>query len=414
MPLYEALPDPEESGATAHVACPYCGQIYKPKDKARLNASGIWRREGNRTSSIASFWLLGCAAAFQPWQSIVTNYLIAYCEMETSGDESALRQTTNTDQGMPYMSRAMSEMQGVEALEARLEASERYFVPDGCRTLFGLVDVQANRFEIMVLGFGVGGEQWLIDRYDISRTATNEPIQPAIMREHWDELTRRLVNSTYKLNDGMEMRIYRVGVDSGGYAHQDRKADSTARSYDWWRSLRALGLGHRVRLLKGASTKTAATVRETFPDSRARAARKSGSAGDVPVLMLNTTHIKDRVSADLTRDVPGPGYIHLPAWLPKKYRDEIVAEQRTAKGWLPVGRRRNETWDLFVYARAMWMFVGGDKIRWNAPPAWAATHDINSEVISAEQRRELKVSKNPRHQSAPSAVRGAQRRPLVR
>jgi len=396
MPFYEAMQDIHDAAATAHVACPHCGLIYRPHDKRRLNASGAWHAEslnGEHHRTIASFWLLGCAAAFQPWESIVANYLLAYREMESTGDESALRQTINTDQGLPYMPRAMAESRGAESIEARLEASERYFVPDGIRFLLADVDVHANRFEVLVLGFGVGAERWLVDRYAIRETKDGTPLQPAVMREHWETLTERVVNGTYKLSDGREMRIFRVGVDSGGYAHRKRKADSTARAYDWWRHLKRIGLAHRVRLIKGGASKSAPPVRETYPDSRERSDRKAGSRGDVPVLILNTNRLKDLVFSDLAREVPGPGYIHLPKWMSKKHREEMTAEQRTAKGWEQIGNRRNETWDLFCYATALWLYVRGDKIRWDAPPPWAMKIDKNSEVISSEQRRELKISK---------------------
>ncbi|AHF03425.1 DNA packaging protein [Marichromatium purpuratum 984] len=400
MPLYDEAETIEASAATAHICCPHCGTRYLPHDKRRLNIAGHWFREGEldgspRTAAIASYWVLGCAAAFQQWESLVTNALLAQRELEASGDETALRQTTNTDQGMPYMPRAMAESRGAESLAARIEEAERYRVPDGVRLLLAAVDVQGNRFEVCVIGFGIGGERWIVDRYAIRKTAAGEPLQPAVMQEHWSELTDRVINATYRLPDDRELRVYRTGVDLGGYANRAKGADSTARAYAWWRELRRAGLAHRARLVRGDGSRSAQLVRETLPDTSKRHDRKSGSRGDVPVLILNADRIKDRVSADLARDVPGPGYIHLPSWLSRAQRDELTAEQRTPDGWRQIGNRRNETWDLLCYAEALWLHCGGDRIDWARPPAWAEAWTDNTEVVTADQRRALKATHRP-------------------
>lgn len=396
LPLFDEHADVMEAAASARVACPHCGCIYRPRDKRKLNASGKWIAEStivkssSRGSTIASFWMRGAAAAFQPWESIVANELRARRELEATGDEAALRQTRNTDQGVPYMPAAMAEASGAQSLAARKEDLARYTVPPGVRFLVASVDVQANRFEVAIIGYGQHGERWLIDRFAILKTADGDPLRPAVMREHWDVLTDRVVNATYTLDDAMEMRVHFTGVDSGGYHHRKRKADSTAKAYDWWRQLRRDGIGHRVRLLKGAASKNAPPVKETYPDSRERSDRQAGSRGDVPVIMLNPNRLKDVLATDLAREVAGPGYIHLPAWMEKRHREELTAEQRMPDGWQPIGNRRNETLDLFVYASAIWRFLRADKIRWSSPPPWAAVHKDNANVMSAGQRRELK------------------------
>ncbi len=398
IPLYDDLPDIQAAAETAHVACPHCGQVYRPTDKKRLNAAARWQVEPGRTSTIASFWLLGCAAAFQRWESIVANYLMALREFDAGGDEAGLRATVNTDQGIPYTPRRLSESHGAGELANRREHGERYTVPDGVRTLLALVDVQAASFQVAVIGIGEGDERWIVDRYAILQTDDGIPCQPPVFLEHWDALVERVIHSTYKLPDGKELRVYRTAIDSGGYHNRKKrgKADSTRRAYDWWRSLAAKRLHHRVILLKGASTLTAPLVKLSYPDSSKRADRHAGSRGDVPVLILNTNKIKDALQNDLARDVPGPGYIHIPGWLDQKHLDEITAEQRTPQGWEKIGNRRNETIDLLCYSVGLWKHITGPRFKWSSPPPWAKAWDSNSEVITADQRRTLKSSARTR------------------
>jgi phage terminase large subunit GpA-like protein len=80
------------------------------------------------------------------------------------------------------------------------------------------------------------------------------------------------------------------------------------------------------------------------------AAAQRRAQGDVPVLLLNPTILKDTLDNRLEVAVPGYGMIHFPDWLCDWFYQELVAEQRDPKkGWLKV-KPRNEAWDLLYYA----------------------------------------------------------------
>lgn len=351
------------------------------KEGQSIHGAGEIRGAG-RQSRRATFWMPGWFAAFQSWRSIVANYLLALDGYERTGDEEPLKSVINTDMAAPYLYRAQQDdTRDGDYLRERAQPMTRYVVPEGVRTLLAAVDVQAGkdpRFEVAVYGYGQDAEQWLIDRFAIRE------VDPAAHIEDWDRLTERVVNSTYRLADGRELRVHMVGVDSGG------KAGVTERAYEWWRSLKRDGLGRRVRLVKGAKLRRD-RIQETWPDSTRRRDRQSGGRGDVPVLLLDSNQLKDAIYADLQRDAPGPGYLHLPEWLPAAYFDELTAEQRTEKGWQQIPGRRNETFDLAVYCRGLWLYLKGDKIRWDNPPPWASPMERNSNVMTADERRDMKA-----------------------
>lgn len=367
--------------------------IYQDAER-RFKKHGRWLREGQeilRDGSIvgeglrsrrASFWMPGWYAAFQTWRSIISNYLQAQETYNTSGEEESLKTVVNTDMGAAYLYQGQLQdtRDGQYLIDRAEEGAERFVVPEGVRTLLASVDVQANRFEVLVKGVGVGGEKWIIDRYAI------RDVKPAARIEDWDQITDKVVNATYRLGDGRELLIHMAGVDYGG------KAGSSERALEWWRSLKREGKGRRVRLVKGEKRKSG-RVKEAYPDSSSRKDRQAGGRGDVPVLMVNSDAMKDAVYADLQRATPGPGYVHFPAWLPSHYYDELTAEQRTDKGWEQISRRRNETFDLAYYIAALWVYLKGDKIRWDAPPSWCDVPDNNPDVISADERREMKDQK---------------------
>src|SRR5690606_21913835 len=103
---------------------------------------------------------------------------------------------------------------------------------------------------------------------------------------------------------GRTMPVRITLCDSGG------KAGVTRRAYEFWRRLKKAGLHHKFRLVKGAEREGVKTIDETYPDSTKRRDRNSGAAGDVPVLIINVTTLKDVVMADVWRSDPGPGFYH--------------------------------------------------------------------------------------------------------
>lgn len=403
------MTDPQLTGEVKAV-CTANGCEIEAKHKAKMNASAIWvpdgckiEREGQAYSitgpvpknKTASFWMHGIAAAFQSWESIVQKYLNGLRTFELSGDEEPLKGIFGLDFGTAYIPRRLAQPDDRDNIEQRAEKLDKYHVPPGARTLIASLDVQGGknaRFVVQVHGIGVNNEKWLIDRYDIKQTAAGHPVSPAKYIEHWDEITQRVINSTYKLDTGKELRVFRTVVDTGG---EDGVQD---RAYDWWRALKKYGIQDRVMLVKGRggdakTARNAPKVKLSWPDSSKRADRAANSRGDVPVYILNTDKIKDALANDLARDTAGPGYMHVPDWLPDWFYAELKSERRDENGHWDKITKRNEAWDLLVYCYAFLFGVKFDQIDWTRPPAWAQEWEHNSEVITREQLLALKEMK---------------------
>jgi phage terminase large subunit GpA-like protein len=74
----------------------------------------------------------------------------------------------------------------------------------------------------------------------------------------------------------------------------------------------------------------------------------------------------------LWRETPGPNYIHFPKWLGSWFYDELTYEERDSDGkWSKPGRGANEAFDLLVYADALVILRGYEKIKWPDAPEWA-------------------------------------------
>lgn len=404
--------------------CPKVGCVIKADHRERMNRAGRWLQDGltidhlgrisgnPRTSSIAGFWLGGVAATYVSWEALIRKHLQALLEYALTGSELPLLTTTNTDQGVPYLSRHLSEAAaGGNSPADRADPNiEQFVVPEWTRFIEAAVDIQGGknaRFIVQVHAIGEHQEQQLIDRYAITLSERDgyggkAPLDPAGHAEDWDLITERVVKATYRTPvEGREMRVKQTLVDTGG------EDGVTLRAYAWWRRLRAAGLHRRVVLTKGAEGRYDWLVRETMvggPDQK---------RGDVPLHLLNSNQFKDAVAANLRRTVPGPGYYHFPmpkgpknpdGWLLPTFFDELSAEVRQEDGkWTQI-KNRNEALDCCYMIRAGCVILGADKAKfWQSPPAWARPLAENVDVIDVELRRAERAADAEKPAAAPLA-----------
>ena len=401
MTGFRDIADPVKAGESARLQCPHCMALVAPDMKRELNGRGVWLREGEqidregnvsgeaRRSRIASFWLEGPTAAYQTWSQLVYKLLTAEQEYEATGSEETLKAVINTDWGLPYLPRSATEQRRSDVLLARAEDYGKRLVPPKVRFLLAAVDVQGGknrRFVVQIIGYGENGERWIIDRYNIRQSlrcdeqGETQPIHPGAYPEDWQLLVSDVLLKTYSLQAAPERRmpVLAMAVDSGG------EEGVTDNAYKFWRQCRRDGLGKRVYLVKGDSTKRQKVITKTYPDNTDRSDRRAQARGDVPVYLLQTDALKDQLSNNLARETPGAGYIHFPAWLGEWFFDELTYEERGSDGkWRKPGKGQNEAFDLACYAQAVAILRGYEKIRdWSSPPVWAELPDLNPDVLS--------------------------------
>lgn len=390
----------------AIVVCPNCAAMIGPEHKQAMNAAGQWLCDGQTIdgmgrvhgngirSSIAGYWLGGVSAAYQSWHRLLLAYLQALREYAMTGSELPLQKTTNTDQAMPYLSRALAAAAEGTA-SAVAESLPRYMVPAEARFLIAAVDVQGgqkSRFVVQVHAVGAGLEQWVVDRYNITASPRGDGValDPAGYAEDWESLTNRVINSTYRIDDGRELRVLLTVVDTGG------EGGATSNAYAWYRRLRQVGMSGRVMLVKGGSSKPESPVTKATP----RDARNK-PLHDVPLYLLDTDYFKDIIAASRRRKAAGPGFYHFPDWLPETFHDELNAEVRQPNGKWKQVRARNESLDLCGYILAACWKLKADKMNWSSPPAWAKPLSENSNVITPEDRRQMHADQVALVQSPP-------------
>lgn len=398
-----------EAGEKAEMACPCCGVLISPNRKYEMNKRGVWVGEGQKVgkdgvvtgarirSDIASFWLKGVAASFASWKTLVMNYLKAEEEYERTGSQEALKSTVNTDQGEPYYPRGTENDRLPEQLKDRALDWEQGKVPEGVRFLTAQCDVQKNKFVVQVHGVGVGGDIWVVDRFDIVKSNRKDDdgdtlwVKPGTYVEDWELLLEKVMEREYELADGSGFMSIKLTVcDSGG------REGVTANAYAFWRSLRKRGLHHRFMLVKGEHAPGAPRAKVDYPDT-GRKDRTANARGEIPVLFLHVNTLKDALNGLLDRTEPGGGHIYWSDWLEDNFFAELCVEQRTPKGWENPQKRRNESWDLLTYAIGTCVHLRVEHIRWDEPPAWAEVWEKNLLVRKHEAAKPFAPKDNVKY-----------------
>ena len=312
---------------TAHFVCSVSGCVIEEVDKPGMVAGGEWRATAPFTGH-AGFHIWTAYSLFPnaAWANLVAEWL------EVKDDPLSRQTFINTVLGEPYEDRGERALKE-DKLLARCErfAAE---VPDGVAVITAGVDVQDDRLEVELVGWGRNEESWSLD-YE---TLPGDPAEPGT----WKALDEYLLRLRLR-GDGRAFEVMATCIDSGGH--------HTQRVYEFAKAR----LGRRVWAVKGASARGGERS-PVWPSKKVSARTKGGFR---PIL-LGVNAAKDAIRRWLHVDRHGPGYMHFPADRDLGYFAQLTAERSVLKTgggqrwrvWeLPSGRA-NEALDCRVYAYA--------------------------------------------------------------
>lgn len=225
------------------------------------------------------------------------------------------------------------------ALRARVE-KYKADVPKGVGILTASADVQNDRIEAVVKGWGDREESWLVAYQQFF----GDPGQEAV----WEELDEFLLHP-FTHDSGATTNIRATMIDSGG-SHSDSV----------YRFVKARQ-NRRVWALKGSSEAGKEILGKYSLNNQYK----------IKLWMIGTDTAKDRIFARMKIPASGPGYMHLPDWIDDEYLAQLTAEKavrRYRKGRGAIReyiktRTRNEALDLEVYALAALYSLGAQTLR---------------------------------------------------
>lgn len=283
-----------------------------------------------RVEDVASFHLnllYQPAGWAYPWSRLAKEYIEAYDKMKT-GDVRAMKTFRNTILALTWKEKI--EKLEHQSLYDRREVYEAD-VPRGVVCLVASVDVQDNRLEAVIKGWGAGDESWSVE-YQIFQ---GSPSLPTVWMELTDWLQQPRAHA-----DGVTLRVEAVGIDTGGH--------HTKEAYGFVERYRGEAFA-----LKGSSEPGA-------PDIPKREPKKHRSFR-LRLYLLGTMALKDTIFARMKLTEPGPGFMHFPRrdGYDQEYFEGLTSEVKKPKYkpryHVQVGytyektRDRNEPLDLEVY-----------------------------------------------------------------
>lgn len=314
---------------TAVLCCPKCGCVvrgaYKPDPE--LLAKGRWKAT-NSESRIKGYHINSLCSPWVNLHSLVEEFVTA----RHNRDNAGLMEFINLKLGEPWEERNDDEDRW-EYLHKRREYYKGETLPDGVLILTAGVDVQHDRLECTVYGWGIGKECWGIEH----RIIYGSPEQP----DTWTQLDGFLQAPRY-MENGTQLSIACTCVDSGDGAY-------TSYVYRYTKARERL----RVFSIKGRGGMETPFINKPTKTNAAGAMLFSLGVDSGKSMVMNRLGIEDE----------GPGYVHYSRQSERGFDENFfqqltaeVLEQKFEKGaikrnWKKI-RERNEALDCFVYATA--------------------------------------------------------------
>jgi phage terminase large subunit GpA-like protein len=254
--------------------------------------------------------------------------------LDAKGDAELLKKWTNSalaELWAPQYSATFNS----HALLARAEPYSGDDLPEAVKVVTGFCDVQGDRLEVQLIGWGPDEEAWPF-QYSIIH---QDPAQPQAWKELDDILRTRFTTTT-----GRFLPVVAFGIDWGG-SHGDQVLS-------YCRARR----GRRIFACKGF-----AGAKPIWPGRGSKT-----KSGDV-FFAIGVDVAKAAIYSKLRIDPPEPGFakpgfIHFPTAenFNKEYFEQLNSERQQVRvrfgqryaAWVQI-RERNEALDTFVGALAM-------------------------------------------------------------
>lgn len=275
--------------------------------RAKCPTCGTWPVSNKHAGFTAS-------KLFSPWPkdkpaNIAAKYLAA------KSDQGLLQSWWNTQQGLPFRPHSGKTL-SIEALASRGERWDAE-VPDGVGIITIGGDVQTDRVEMEVVGWGRNEESWSLAHEVFEGDPDNDEV--------WNNVDEFLMRRWHRA-DGRPFAVSAACIDTGGA--------STQKVYQFCKAR----LGRKIWGVKGESARTG-TRSPVWPVKRPTARNKAAYR---PVI-IGVNAAKDTIRNRLHITEPGPGYMHVPADRDINWYAQLTAERLIVKD---VGAQRYRVWDL--------------------------------------------------------------------
>lgn len=304
---------------TAYYACDSCGSVWDDAKRNRSVRKGEWVATADFTG-VAGFHINGLYSPWTMMADAVRDFLIAKKAPDT------LRVFVNT-----FLAETWEDA-GETVGDIRFDDREEEFganIPDDIVVITAGIDVQDDRLELELVGWGRDEESWSLDY----KTLYGDPSTPHL----WNDLDN-ILKASYTTESGRSLGIRAACVDSGG--HYTQAVYNFVRPREGRRIFAIKGMAGEQRPLVGRPSKN--------------------NIGKIKLFTVGTFPIKELIFSRLKIQSEGAGYCHFPAGRSDEYYQQLANSEKIVtkyqKGFprreFVKTRTRNEALDCRVYAYA--------------------------------------------------------------
>ena len=311
------------------LACEGCGSLISENKKLQMLQKGKWISQ-NPDGKYPGFHLpqFYSVLGSSKWRSAVNKHLkIQQKKKKSNPTYIEDRETWTNDVCAEPWEETQDPKMNWEKLFNRRELYKIEPLNEKIVVLTAGVDIQDDRIEVQVIGFGLDYETYVIE-YKTFHGKLSE-------LEIWAHLDEFLLKS-YAHPCGQRMRIMSAAIDTGGHY--------PAKVYEFTKT-RYIPKARYVFAIKGASSYNQPIVKAP--------SKQQGAY----LFVVGTDTAKDHLNECLKTELPGPGYIHFPLTMPEAYFHQLCSERKVTewfkgkrrKVWKNTSKALNEALDTFVY-----------------------------------------------------------------
>ncbi len=307
--------------------CPHCGAEIEERYKMNMLRKGKWVSRAE-FKGIAGFYMNEMYSPWVSWQEMIENFLQAKKLPDTLKTfiNSSLAETWDED----------NEGETIEADDV-LGRAEIYKaqIPAQVLMLTAATDVQDDRLEVEILGWGEDKETWSIEHHVIWGDPSTKDV--------WQRLDD-ILTAEYQHEYKVSMKISVAVVDAGGH--------HTESVYQYTKMKQARG--KKIYAVRGHSVRNQPIL--------AKVSRNNDYK--VKVFYVGTDTAKELIYSYL-KIRTGAGCMHHPNTYDEAYFEQLTAERkvqsfekgRSTTKWVCPKGKRNEALDLKVYNFAAYQIL---------------------------------------------------------
>lgn len=328
---------------------PEKGTIVRTKDRGTCyvcaNCAGLWDQQQVKRAVEKGHWRATSENCRKGWRGFHINELYSpFSSLEkiltqweaAEGDPMEEQSFTNTVLGIPWEGQLFRK-KSPRTLYERREEIDPMSLPGGLGCITAGVDVQGDRLEVGFMGWGIDDERWFIGIERLYGDVRGIAL--------WSRLTEVLQQS-FRHATGVTLMAEAVCIDAGF---------ATQTVSDYVERARAANLNYYAILGRAGEGRPLWQIHRTSQPGK--------------FYSIGIDEAKTELYMALTKDEPGPGFVHLSTGLDEGMIEQLVSEickeevnshGMAKRTWELPKRKRNEALDLAVYAHAAYKSLGID------------------------------------------------------